>query len=92
MVFHLKGYGCGCRFKSNCPIVGPMTRGGMPSRGGVFPRDPNPYLREFRSEPQKTPNGKVVKRDQEPNSAPLVYQFWAQNRSATGGLSLKGNN
>ena len=49
--------------------------------GGGFLSDPNPYLRQFR----KTPNGYVIKCDQELNTAPPVYQFWAQNRSATGG-------
>ena len=37
----------GCRFESNCPLVGPGTIDGMPSVG-VFLRDPSPYLREFR--------------------------------------------
>ena len=36
----------GCRFESNCPLVGPGTIGGIPSVG-VFLRDPIPYLRKF---------------------------------------------
>ena len=40
----------GCRYKSNCPLVGPGTIGGMPSVG-VFLKDPSPYLREFRRKP-----------------------------------------
>ena len=48
----------GCRFKANCPLVGPGPFGGVPSvGGGVFLRDPSPYLREFRRKPRKTPNG-----------------------------------
>ena len=46
----------GWRFKSNCPLVAPARIGGMPSVG-VFLRDANPYLREFRRKPRKTPNG-----------------------------------
>ena len=38
---------CGCRLKSNCPLVRLGTIDDMPSVG-VFLRDPNPYLREFR--------------------------------------------
>ena len=40
----------GCRLKSNCPLVGPETIGGMTSVG-VFLRDPNPYFREFFRKP-----------------------------------------
>ena len=77
--------GCGCRgfFKSNCPLVVPGTVGDMPSVG-VFLRDSNPYLREFRRKPRKTPSDWVDKRDRESKPAPPIYQFWALNRSATG--------
>ena len=35
----------GCRFESNCPLLGPGTIGGVPSvGGGVFLRDPSLYL------------------------------------------------
>ena len=47
---------CGYRFKSNCPLVSPVTIGEMPSMG-VFLRDPNPHLHEFWVKLQKTPNG-----------------------------------
>ena len=40
------GWLVGCRFESNCPLVGPGTIGGVPSVG-VFLRDPSPYLCEF---------------------------------------------
>ena len=43
-------------FKANCPLVGPVSIGGMPSVG-IFLRDPSPYLSEFRRKPRKTPNG-----------------------------------
>ena len=46
----------GCRFESNCPLVGPGIIGGMLSVG-VFLRDPNPYLREFWRKPRKTQYG-----------------------------------
>ena len=46
----------GCRYESNCPLVGPGTVDGLPSVG-VFLKDPSPYLREFRRKPRKTPNG-----------------------------------
>ena len=65
--------------------MGPGTIGWM-SSGAVFLRDLNPYLREFRRKLQKTPKGSVDKRDRELNSAPPIYQFWAQNRSAIGGV------
>ena len=49
--------GCGCGLKSNCPLVGLETISGMPSVcvcvGGVFQRDPSPYLHEFRRKPRK---------------------------------------
>ena len=35
--------GLGCRFQTNCPLVGPGPIGGVPSVG-VFLRDPSPYL------------------------------------------------
>ena len=66
----------GCRYESNCPLVGPGTIGGVPSVG-VFLRYPSPYLREFRRKPRKTPNGWVDKRDRGLNLAPPVFQFWA---------------
>ena len=46
----------GCRYESNCPLMGPGTIGGLPSVG-VFLRDPSPYLREFWRKPRKIPNG-----------------------------------
>ena len=46
----------GCKLKANCLLVGPRPIGGMPSMG-VFLRDHNLYLCEFRRKPQKTPNG-----------------------------------
>ena len=42
----------GCRYESNCPLVGPGSIGGLPSVG-VFLRDPSPYLAEFRRKPRK---------------------------------------
>ena len=42
----------GCRFESNCPLVGPGTIGGVSSEA-VFLKDPSPYLSEFRRKPQK---------------------------------------
>ena len=42
--------------KADCLKKGPRPISGMPSVG-VFLRDPNPYLHEFRSKPRKTPNG-----------------------------------
>ena len=55
---------------------------------GVFLRDPNPYLREFRRKLRKTPNSYVVKRIRGLNPKPPVYQLRAQNRSVTGGAEL----
>ena len=52
----LRWVGLGCRFKGDCPLVGPEPKGGVPSVG-IFLRDPSPYLREFRGKPRKTPNG-----------------------------------
>ena len=57
---------------------------GMPFYG-VFLRYPSPYLREFRRKIRKTQNGSVDKRDRGLNLALPVYQFRAQNRTATGG-------
>ena len=44
------------RAKANCPFVGPVTVGRVPSMV-VFLKDPRPNLREFRRKPRKTPNG-----------------------------------
>ena len=60
----LRKAGCDCRFESNCPLVEPGTTGGMPSVG-VFLRDPNLYLCEFRRKPRKTPNDWVNKRSRD---------------------------
>ena len=68
------GWMDGCRYESNCPLVGPRPVGGEPS-AGVFLRDPSPYLREFRRKPRKTPNDWVDKRDRELNPTPPVNQF-----------------
>ena len=46
--------GCGCRLKSSSPLVEVGTIGGM-SFVGIFLRDPNPYLHEFRKKPRKIP-------------------------------------
>ena len=58
MGFHAKHNAMmiGCRCKSNCPLVGPGTISGM-SFVGVFLRDPNLYLCEFRRKPWKTLKG-----------------------------------
>ena len=74
-------------FKSNCPLVGPRTILWMCSVG-VFLRDPNQYLREFRRKPRKIPNGKVDKRDRESIPVPPGYQFWVHNRYATDGTAF----
>ena len=42
----------GCRFESNCPLVGPGTIDRMPS-AGVYQRDPFPYLPRFGENPGK---------------------------------------
>ena len=47
---------CSCRVKPDCLLVGSGTIGGMPSLG-VFLREPDPYLREFRLKSRKTLNG-----------------------------------
>ena len=52
----LDGWMDGCRFESNCPLVGPGTIGRLPSVE-VFLRDLSPYLREFQRKPRKIPNG-----------------------------------
>ena len=58
----------GCWIESNCPHMGAGPIGVVPSVGwGVFLRDPNPYLREFRRKPHKTPNDKVYKLNRELN-------------------------
>ena len=62
----------GCRVYDRLSHEGPRSLSGMPS-GGIFLRDPSPYLREFLSKPRKTPNGLVDKRDRELNLAPPVY-------------------
>ena len=51
-----KQFGCGCRFKSNCPLVGPETINRMSSIV-LFLRGPNAYLSEFRRKPRETPYG-----------------------------------
>ena len=38
----------GCRFESNYLLLGP------PTIGGVFLRDPSPYLLEYEGKPRKT--------------------------------------
>ena len=43
------GLGWVVDFEANCPLVGPGPIEVVPSVG-VFPRDPSPYLREFRKE------------------------------------------
>ena len=58
----------GCRYNSNCLLVGPGTTGKIPSVG-VFLSDPNSYLREFRRKPLKTPNLWVDKCDGKLNPA-----------------------
>ena len=68
------GLGWVVDFEANCPLVGPGPIEVVPSVG-VFPRDPSPYLSEFRRNPRKTPNGEVDKRDRGLNLAPPVYQF-----------------
>ena len=50
---------------------------GRVSSAGVFIRDPNPYLREFRRKLPKTPNGKVDKCDRGLNLAFPVLKFRA---------------
>ena len=45
-LMNFKDWLVGCKFKSNCPLVGPGIIGGM-SSVGVFLRNPNPYLREL---------------------------------------------
>ena len=55
---------------------------------GAFLWDPSPYLGEVRRKPQKTLSGWVDKQERGLNLAPPVYQFWAQNCSATGGAGL----
>ena len=54
-------------FKSNCPLVGPGTIGGMPSVE-IYLRDPNPYLREFRRKPRK--NSERIDRQARPGIKP----------------------
>ena len=58
----------GCRFKANCPLVGPGHVGGVPSVGVIL-RHPSPYLREFRRKPRETLKGYVDKRDRGLNLA-----------------------
>ena len=67
----------GCRNKANCPHAGPGPIRGMFSMG-IFLMDPSSYLR------------KVDKRDQGLNLAPPLYQFRAQNHSATVGAYKGG--
>ena len=59
------------------PIVswGTQAYGWDALRGGVFLREPSPYLRQFRRKPRKTPKGQVYKRDRGLNLALPVYQF-----------------
>ena len=46
--------GMGCRVKVNCPFAGPGPIGRSALRGGgVFLRNPNPYLLEFQRKPRK---------------------------------------
>ena len=75
--------GLGCRDRA---CVTWALRGECPQLG-VFLRDPSPYLRNFRRKPLQTSNGQVNMCDGELNLAPpIYYQFWKQNRSATGGV------
>ena len=80
----------GCRLKANCRLVGPRPIGGLLSVG-VFLRDPNPYLREFRRKPRKTPDSQVDKRDRGLNPWHLSSShFEKRYHTATSGTFFNG--
>ena len=62
------------------PLVGPGSVRGSALRAGLS-RDLSPFLHEFRRKPRKIPKDRRT--SSKGNMAPLVYQLWAQNLSAT---------